>query len=181
MVVEQHGWERLGGRVVFEGRVRLVEHDVLLPDGERSTYLVDESLSCAVATLLQVDDRFALTYQYRYPLDRWILDLPGGGCDRDESPKSAGARECPEELGLVPEDLVPLVTYFANPGRAAWPVHVFSSTAYHERRRTSTDAAELVHRRLLRREEVDDLIAVGEVVDPTLLIAWQAAHTRILI
>lgn len=179
--MDQRGWERLGRHVVFEDRVRLVEHDVLLPDGERSTYLVDESLVCAVATLLRVDDRFALTYQYRFPLDRWILDLPGGGCGRDEPPKSAAARECQEELGLVPEDLVPLVTYFANPGRAAWPVHVFYSTAHHEGRRASTDAAELIHLRLLRREEVDDLIAVGEIVDPTLLIAWQAATRRGLI
>lgn len=163
---------------MFDGRVRLVEHDVLLPDGRASTYLVDQSLACAVATLLRVGDRFALTFQYRFPLDRWVVDLPGGACGPDEDPAVAAARECEEELGLIPEDLVPLVTYAANPGRAAWPVHIFSGTRSRAGRAASGDAAEVVRGRLLTVAEVDALVDAGDVVDPTLLISWSTARRR---
>jgi len=97
-VSEEDQWRRLGSRVVFDGRVRLVEHDVLLPDGRPSTYLVDQSLAGAVASLLRVGDRFALTYQYRCPLDRWVVDLPGGGVGRPRTRpprRRASARRSP--------------------------------------------------------------------------------------
>lgn len=179
--MQDGAWERLGRRVVHDGRVRLVEHDVRLPDGASSTYLVDESLPCAVACLLRAGDRFVLTSQYRFPLDRWVLDLPGGGCRQGEPPVAAAARECEEELGLVPQDLTPLVSYSADPGRAAWSVHVFSGTAGTERRRPVVDAAEVVHERLLHRQEIDRLVLDGAIEDPTLLIAWQAATLRGLV
>ena len=52
---------------------------------------------------MQDDGHVVLIRQYRYALDRWIWELPAGSLDEGEDPVAAAARECEEEIGLVPE------------------------------------------------------------------------------
>ncbi|WZH38507.1 MAG: NUDIX hydrolase [Microbacterium enclense] len=175
----ERGWETAGRREVYAGRVRIVEHAVILADGSPSTYEVDESVPFAVATLVIDGQDVVLARQYRYPLDRWIDDLPGGAGYRDESPEAAARRELEEELGLVPSELVPLQTFFVNPGRAAWPVHLFLCRAG-TRRGTAdaSDPAEQVRHSRISLRELDAAIARGDIVDPSLIVARASAAAR---
>lgn len=79
-------WSTLGKTIAHEGRVTLVDHEVLLPDSSRTNYVVDESAPFSVAALVLDGNDVLLTRQYRYPPDRWIFDLPGGRGRADESP-----------------------------------------------------------------------------------------------
>ncbi|MBF4567594.1 NUDIX hydrolase [Plantibacter sp. VKM Ac-2880] len=173
------GWSTRSTRTVFEGRATLVEHEVQLPDGSHLGYLVDESVPFSVASLILDGDDVILTRQYRYPLDRWIHDLPGGGGRSEEQPLDAARRELEEELGLIADDLRPLHTFFMNPGRAAWPTHLFISTSGLRAGRADTsDPGEQV--RLVRMSliELDQLITNGTIVDPPLMVARAVAAAR---
>jgi 8-oxo-dGTP pyrophosphatase MutT (NUDIX family) len=170
------GWQTTGRVERYRGRVRLVERSVVLPDGSSSTYEVDESFPFAVATLVIDDDSVILARQYRYPIDRWIYDLPGGAGAEGETPERAAARELEEELGLVPHELVPLQEYFANPGRAMWPVHLFlSSAGTAEGIANRSDPSEQVRYVRMTLAELDAAISRAEIVDPSLLIARASA------
>ena len=79
----------------------------------------------AAACLVRLDKRVILTYQYRFPLNRWIYDLPGGGRMKGETFEDAARRECREEIGINPENLIYLAEFYPNPGRSDWPVHIF--------------------------------------------------------
>jgi 8-oxo-dGTP pyrophosphatase MutT (NUDIX family) len=169
-------WSTTGRRDLHRGRVVLVEHDVLLPDGSASRYEVDESVPFAVATLVIDGDHVLLSRQYRHPLGRWILDLPGGAGDASEQPADAARRELEEELGLVAPEIRPLRTYAVNPGRASWLVHVFACTAPTTAGTADrSDPSEQVRLVRMPVAELDALIAAGGVEDPTLLIARAAA------
>ncbi|PPF52424.1 NTP pyrophosphohydrolase [Clavibacter michiganensis] len=169
-------WTTTGRRDLHRGRVVLVEQDVLLPDGSASRYEVDESVPFAVATLVVDGDEVVLSRQYRHPLGRWILDLPGGAGDAGERPEDAARRELEEELGLVAPDLRHLRTYAVNPGRASWLVHVFACTAPTTAGAADrSDPSEEVRLVRMPVAELDALIAAGGVEDPTLLIARAAA------
>ncbi|GAB3534887.1 hypothetical protein GCM10027403_11670 [Arthrobacter tecti] len=123
----------------------LVDHEVLLPDGSRSHFEVDESIPFSVGTLVVDGEDLLLARQYRYPLNRWIYDLPGGGGHVGELPIDAARRELEEELGVVSDDLRHLHTFFMNPGRASWPTHLFISThALQPGRRDTSDPTEQV-------------------------------------
>jgi 8-oxo-dGTP pyrophosphatase MutT (NUDIX family) len=172
----ERSWSTTGRRDLHRGRVALVEHDVLLPDGSASRYEVDESVPFAVATLVIDGDDVLLARQFRYPLGRWILDLPGGAGDADEEPAEAARRELEEELGLVAPELHHLRTYAVNPGRASWPIHVFACTTPTTAGTADrSDPSEQVRLVRMPVAELDALIAAGGVEDPTLLIARAAA------
>ncbi|OUE23820.1 ADP-ribose pyrophosphatase [Clavibacter michiganensis] len=170
------GWTTTDRRDVHRGRVVLVDHGVVLPDGSASRYLVDESVPFAVATLVIDGDAVLLSRQYRYPLGRWILDLPGGAGNAGEEPADAARRELEEELGLVAPEVRPLRTYAVNPGRASWLVHVFACTTPTTAGTPDrSDPSEQVRLVRMPVAELDALIAGGGIVDPTLLIARAAA------
>ncbi|MDQ1075334.1 8-oxo-dGTP pyrophosphatase MutT (NUDIX family) [Microbacterium testaceum] len=173
------GWQTLSRREAYVGRVRIVEHEVVLPDGTSSTYEVDESVPFAVATLVVEEAQVVLARQYRYPLDRWIFDLPGGAGHATETPEDAARRELEEELGLIATELVPLQTFFVNPGRAAWPVHLFLCvTETRPGVADTSDPAEQVRHARLSIGDLDAAIARGDIVDPALLIARASAAAR---
>ena len=176
---KEEGWETTGRAEVYAGRVRLVEHTVILGDGTRSCYEVDESIPFAVATLVIDSEHVILTRQYRYPLDRWIYDLPGGAGGENETPEEAARRELEEEIGLIPNALIPLHTFFVNPGRAAWPVHLFLCDAGTAAGTVdASDPAEQVQHARIKLDELDAAIASGEIVDPSLIVARACAAAR---
>lgn len=175
---QEESWTTLGRAVVHQGRVTLSDHSVRIPDGSTAHYEVDESIPFAVATLVIDGSYVVLTRQYRYPIDRWIYDLPGGAGEAGEAPEEAARRELEEELGLIPADLRLLHTFFVNPGRAAWPAHIFVCTrAAAGGDIDRSDPAENVRSVRLRIVDLDSLIASGEIVDPTLIVARAAAAT----
>ena len=176
---QEERWSTLNRTVVHRGRVKLVDHEVLLPDGSRAQFEVDESLPFSVASLILDGDALILARQYRYPLDRWIYDLPGGGGHAGEEPIDAARRELEEELCVVPDDLHHLHTFFMNPGRASWPTHLFISTAGFELGRVDTsDPAEQVQLARVPLRELDVLLRQGEIVDPSLIVARAAAAAQ---
>lgn len=176
---EEAKWETVDRLPIHEGHVVLFDHTVTLPNGSQTHYEVDESIAYAAAVLVVSGEQVLVTRQYRYPIDRWIFDLPAGGAENGEEPIDTARRELEEEAEIVPVSLLPLHTFYLNPGRTSWPVHLFFSSGI-----TTTgtaardDPAEQVSAVWLRVEELDSLIARGEIVDPTLIIARTMAASR---
>jgi ADP-ribose pyrophosphatase len=56
--------------------------------------------------------RVLLTRQYRYLIDGYSWEIPGGKVDKGETPETAAVRECIEETGVRCSDLKPLVAYY---------------------------------------------------------------------
>lgn len=175
-------WKRVSEETTYKGRVHIVSHKAILPNGEETFYEVEHNEYGAASCLVKIgDDSVILSYQFRFPLNRWIYDLPGGGRMANETFEEAARRECREEVGIEPDTLIHLAEYYQNPGRSDWPVNLFFCTSHVEAQKIEDDPSEEVERRVLRITEVDELIEKGEIIDPALLIAWAAARRKGLI
>jgi ADP-ribose pyrophosphatase len=88
------------GQQVYQGHFLDVRRDeVRLPDGSKAgrEYLVHPG-AVMIVPLLD-DGRLMLERQYRYPLQRAVLEFPAGKLDRGEPGIECGVRELREETG----------------------------------------------------------------------------------
>lgn len=104
-------------RDIFSGHLFNIKvHDVLLPDGSKSTReIVEHNGGVGVIAVTPERDVFMVT-QYRIAADENVLEIPAGKLEKDEEPYSAAMRELEEETGYKAEELIPLGTYYATPG-----------------------------------------------------------------
>ena len=111
---------------IFEGKVFNVRIDhVLQPSGR--TMRVDLIEHRGAVILVPVDDqgRFWLVRQYRHPAGKTILEVPAGTLDPEEAPEVCARRECREEVGMNPGQLIRLGGFYMAPGYSMEYAHVF--------------------------------------------------------
>jgi ADP-ribose diphosphatase len=93
---------KVDGEAVFDGKLLHVRRDtVRLPDGTLATreYIVHPGAVLIVPVL--PDGRLVIVRQFRYPLDRILIEFPAGKLDPGEAPLATAQRELREEAGYV--------------------------------------------------------------------------------
>ncbi len=103
--------------IVFKGRVFAVEVERRrFPNGQEHEVAIVRHNPSVVLIPIQDDGRIVLIRQYRASLDRMIWEVPAGRVDDGEHPDAAAARECEEEIGLVPGTLERVRGLYPTPG-----------------------------------------------------------------
>lgn len=109
---------QLGSEIILNGRFLQVQRDLVrLPDGNQATreYIVHPG---AVMVIAQMNDGlFVLERQYRYPVQRVMIEFPAGKLDAGESCLACAQRELREETGFTAREwaragvLHPVISY----------------------------------------------------------------------
>lgn len=116
--------KRIGGEVLFKGRMLRVERDtVLLPNGiETSREVVRHPGAVGIVALK--DQQLLLVRQYRYAIARETLEIPAGKLDPLEPPLDCAVRELREETGY--RGTMELIgTFYTTPGFSDEVMHLF--------------------------------------------------------
>jgi ADP-ribose pyrophosphatase len=114
----------LSQEIIFEGKIISVHRDTAaLPNGEKATreYVKHPG---AVAVVAIKEEGLLLVRQYRYALERELLEIPAGKLDAGEAPVDCALRELREETGYR-GDLTPLGIYYSTPGFSDEAIHIF--------------------------------------------------------
>jgi ADP-ribose diphosphatase len=156
-------------RVVYDGRVFQLEVDrVLLPSGHVVDMEIVRHPGSVVLLPMPAPDRIILVRQYRYTIDRWIWELPAGSLKHGEDPARAAARECEEEIGLVPQSVRRMRSFYPTPGFCDEEMIFFRCTDLQPPAPDSTakkDEDEDLEPKPFSVEEARRLVAEGEIVD----------------
>jgi ADP-ribose pyrophosphatase len=103
--------------IVYTGRVFSVEvNRVRLPNGTEHEVAVIRHPPSVVLLPIGDDGRVVLVRQYRASIGRELWELPAGSLEPGETAEAAAARECEEEIGLVPHRVERLRALFPTPG-----------------------------------------------------------------
>jgi len=152
---------------VFDGKVFDIDRDrVRMPNGRDVTVDVVRHVRSVVLLPIPEPGSIILIRQYRYPVSRWLWELPAGSVDEGEEPDAAAKRECHEEIGQVPETIVRLASFFPTPGYCSEEMIFFRLSSLS----VPSEAAELdededIEPRTFTLAEAREMVRRGEITD----------------
>ena len=156
-------------RKVFEGRVfSVVVESITTKKGGRIDMEVVRHPGSVVLIPVTDDGQVVLVRQYRHAIGRSAWELPAGTLKPNEDPQKAAARECHEEIGLVPARLDPLGAYFPTPGYCDEEMNFYKATGLREPgpdEKAEQDEDEDIEKRSFAQEEIRAMIRSGEIID----------------
>jgi ADP-ribose pyrophosphatase len=84
--------------------------------------------------IIPIDDdgRILLVNQYRHPIGKYLLELPAGTLDKNESPEECAVRECREEVGMAPGRTQHLGGFYLAPGYSTEYLDLYLATELYE-------------------------------------------------
>jgi ADP-ribose pyrophosphatase len=154
---------------VFKGRVFSVEVErVSLPDGTEREVATVRHAPSVVLIPLRDPEHIVLIRQYRHSIGRDLWELPAGRVEAGESPEAAAARECEEEIGLVPGRLERLCALYPTPGYCDEAMIFFRASELGPPPPGSANAPdedEDIHAQTFTIAEAKAMAARGEIVD----------------
>lgn len=113
-----------------------------------------------------------LVKQFRYPMQRSLLELPAGKIDPGEAPETTAARELEEEVGFTAGVLKKLSEFYTSPGFCDEKIFLYLATDL-EPSQSMGDDDEEIEIASYTLGELRDLIERAEIVDAKTIIGVQ--------
>jgi ADP-ribose pyrophosphatase len=111
---------------IYSGKIVDLHVDqVRLPSGRSSLREVVVHPGGVVAVPVLDDGRLVLIRQFRYPLQKYILEFPAGKLDSQQSPLETIKRELEEETGYRCRDIRQEFSFYTSPGISNELIHFF--------------------------------------------------------
>ena len=159
--------EVLSHERVYTGNVFAIDRDrVRMTNGREVAVDVVRHPKSVVLLPVPEPGHVILVHQFRYPVNRWLWELPAGSVDAGETPEAAAHRECHEETGLVPDTIVRLGGLYPTPGYCDEEMLFFRlSGLTTPQEAAAPDEDEDIEPRVFRLADARDMIRRGEITD----------------
>lgn len=162
--------------VVFQGKyLRTEVQTVLLPDGQQATREI-VSPPDAVAVLAVEKDtagnrKVHLVRQYRTAIRKTTLEIPAGIIEAGEDPLETADRECREEIGMAPQRLEPLCSFYHSVGFSTGRIQIVLADKLKPLAKPQPDPHELLEAVTLDLNVFYEKIFRGEIFDSKSIVA----------
>jgi len=165
--------ETLNSERMYSGKVFNVDRDrVVMPNGRTVAVDVVRHARSVVIAPVPEPGKIILIRQFRYPINRFLWELPAGSVDPGEQPEHAARRECHEEIGLVPETIVRLTALYPTPGYCDEEMVFFRVSGLEKSdEQAHVDEDEDIEARTFELREAREMIRRGEIIDMKTVVA----------
>jgi ADP-ribose pyrophosphatase len=96
-----------------------------LPHGHEGEYSYIKHPGAALAVPITSDGKFLLVKQYRFPIQRYLLEFPAGTLELNEAPDYTIKRELEEETGYRAHTWQKLGSFYICPGYSDEVIHAY--------------------------------------------------------
>jgi ADP-ribose diphosphatase len=155
---------------IYQGRIFTVQIETItLPKGvELQAEIIRHPGSVVIVPVTDAGE-VVLVRQYRHAIGRFAWELPAGSLKAGEDVDRAAARECHEEIGLIPSRIQRVGSFFPTPGYCDEEMHFFKASGLRTPGASDEDAHqdedEDIEARPFPVATVRTMMASGEIVD----------------
>jgi len=169
-------------RQVFVGRIFTVTvESITTPKGAALDAEIVRHPGSVVLVPMTKEGEIILVKQYRHAIGRLAWELPAGSLKPNEDPTKAAARECQEEIGLIPSQLDRLGAFFPTPGYCDEEMNFYRASGLREPgpgdEKAEQDEDEDIETRTFSIDQLRAMIRSNEIVDlktvAGLMLIWR--------
>ena len=156
----------LKSELLFDGKILHVYKDIIeLPNKKEAFREYIKHMGAVCVIPVTDDGNVILVKQYRYAVERPLLEIPAGKLDTpDEDPMSAAIRELKEETGATAKNITPLGLYLGSPAILSEKIHMYLATGL-TIGETSPDEDEFLEIFEIPLEKAVKMVLDGEIPD----------------
>lgn len=165
----------LSSELIVENTFLSIHHDhIRLPNGNESERVVVRHPGAACVLALADQNEVVLVRQWRYAVDKPLLELPAGKLDHaGENPAECALRELAEETPYTAERVKLLHTFYTAPGFCDEKMYLYQAEGVREGSALENDEDEFTETVLMSREAVKAALQNDEIADAKSLIGLQ--------
>ena len=123
-------WKCLNSKYLVDSKwLKIRKDEVQLPNGTiMDDYFVIEKKNVALIVAMDKDKRVILKKEYRYAIDKELIEIPGGTYDNDsDNPLDVAKRELLEETGYKSDDWDFLGTLYDYPTKDTNTISLYAA------------------------------------------------------
>ncbi|WP_413113555.1 NUDIX hydrolase [Thaumasiovibrio sp. DFM-14] len=157
----------------------LVEEPIAFPDGRQCYHTTLKHPGASVIMAQTKQGQFVLIRQFRPSLKRWIIELPAGTREGNESPLTCAKRELIEETGYSAQHWQHLGQIHPAPGFCDEALEIYLATTLSQTD-TNFDDDELIEVLTLDLTTITAWIKAGKITDAKTICAFMllGLHSR---
>jgi ADP-ribose pyrophosphatase len=124
----------------------------------------------AVVVPVKDDGKIILVKQFRYPLQKTLIELPAGKLDKGEDPLICATRELEEETGYRAKEIKKLGEIYTAPGYCTEVLHIYFAGGLipgNHNREEGEMGMEILE---LSVQEIESLILSGKITDAKTIV-----------
>jgi ADP-ribose pyrophosphatase len=174
----EKGIKVVGSQVLCKGtKFYVVREKLELPDGTIKDRETVVHPGAAVFAPQLATGELMLAMQYRYPLQKTILEFPAGTLDLSEAPLDCAKREIQEEMGVEATDWISLGQLWPSPGICNEVQHLFVARGLSPKK-AEMDEEEQIEVVTMSIPQVEAAIQSGEIQDGKTLALFLRARLK---
>ncbi len=124
----------------------------------------------SVVVPVKDDGKIILVKQFRYPLQKTLIELPAGKLDKGEDPLVCATRELEEETGYKAKEIKKLGEIYTAPGYCTEVLHIYSANGLipgNHNREEGEHGMEILEFSI---GEIEKMISDGEITDAKTIV-----------
>lgn len=150
----------------------LTEYAVQFSGGRKGIYSVLDGRDGILVIAEKTDGSIYILKEYRYPVAKYMWQLPSGGIEDGDTPLQTAQKELREELGFTADTWHELGSYSPSYGGGMRDrQYIFVARGLHDGATEHEDSEAIVDQRAVSLEELWDMVNEGSFEDGQTLAA----------
>jgi len=160
-------------KIVYNGPWQTIHCDHLETyTGTRIDYYVVNHRDAVAALPVTDDGKLVMIEQYRHPVSKFVLDIPGGLIDPGEKPENSIKREILEETGYQTSHIEYLSRFCTDPSMSPQEIILYKASGLVKVSEAKREDSTPIKVHLLPPDIIRDAIYKGHYKNLSIISSW---------